>query len=264
MGKQKRLARIFREDGNTIITAFDHGSTSGPVPGIVDIDAPIKTVVDAGTDAVIVNIGVAKKCEKLLGRTGMIIRMDFPCTEYALDSHDSDLFLQVEDAVRVGADAVIFSGGPDVGGKDVSLERAMMKILSKLVRECERYGMPLIAEMYPGGWNPPADAINIKSLKLAARLAAEWGADMLKMPYRPGYEEVVQGTWLPIVVLGGEKTNSVESFFRNIDDAKKAGARGVAIGRNIWGNEHPDRVIKLLNGLFHEGELIDKALQHLK
>ena len=40
MGKQKRLARIFREDGNTIITAFDHGSTSGPVPGIVDIDAP--------------------------------------------------------------------------------------------------------------------------------------------------------------------------------------------------------------------------------
>ena len=84
------------------------------------------------------------------------------------------------------------------------------------------------------------------------------------MPYRPGYEEVVQGTWLPIVVLGGEKTNSVESFFRNIDDAKKAGARGVAIGRNIWGNEHPDRVIKLLNGLFHEGESIDKALQHLK
>lgn len=264
MGKAKRLARIFREDGNTIITAFDHGSTSGPVAGIEKIDAPLRQVIEAGTDAVIVNIGVAKKYETILGRTGLIVRMDFPCTEYAQEVHDSDVYLEVEEAVRVGADAVIFSSGPDVMGHNPSLERAMLKIITKLGRECERFGMPLVAEMYPGGWNPPAEAININSLKMAARFAAEWGADMLKMPYRPGYEEVIEGTWLPVVVLGGAKTNSEEQFFKNIDDAMKAGAKGVAIGRNIWGHAHPDRVVKLLSGLIHEGQTLENAMARLK
>ena len=140
----------------------------------------------------------------------------------------------------------------------------MIRIISTLRRECERYGMPLLAEMVPGGFNPPQEYISIDSLKLAARVAAEAGADFLKMPYRPGYEEVVQGCeGLPIVVLGGAKTNSQEQFFANIDDAMKCGARGVAIGRNIWGHEHPDRVIRLLKGLIHAGENLETALAHL-
>lgn len=264
MGKERRMQRIFREDGKSIITAMDHGSTSGPVPGIINIAEPISKVISAGTDAILCNIGVAQRYEKLLGRCGLIVRMDFPCTEYALDAHDGELYLQVEEAVRVGADAVIFSGGPDVSGRDMSLERGMMRSLTKLRRECERYGMVLMAEMYPGGWNPPPEAINIKSLKLAARLAAEWGADVLKMPYRPGYEEVVEGCWLPIVVLGGEKTKSQETFFGNIYDSLQAGAKGVAIGRNIWGHEHPDRVIRLLNSLIHENSSLATAMEHLK
>lgn len=263
MGKLRRMQRIFREDGNAIITALDHGSTSGPVPGVKDIDATVKQVVAAGTDAIICNIGVAKKCETLLRGAGLIIRMDFPCTEYARNSHDSALFQTVEDAVRVGADAVLFTGGPDVEGTDVGMERATMKALTTLERECARYGMPLIAEMYPGGWNPPPDAINIESLKLAARWAAEFGADALKMPYRPGYEEVVEGVWVPVVVLGGAKTNSQEQFFQNIYDAKQAGAHGVAIGRNIWGHEHPDRVVKLLQAIFHEGKDLAAAMSCL-
>lgn len=265
MGKIKRLQQIFREDGNAIITAFDHGAQDGPVPGIIDLEVPLRQVIEAGTDAVLTTIGVAKKYEKLIGRTGLIVRMDFPCTKFARDSHDSELFVTVEEAVRLGADAVIFSGGPDVmGTAGVGLERAMMKILTTLGRECERYGMPLIAEMYPGGWNPPEGSINIDSLKLAARWAAEWGADALKMPYRPGYAEVVEGTWLPIVVLGGAKTSSQEQFFQNIDDAMHAGAKGVAIGRNIWGHEHPDRVVNLLKDLIHGGKDLKTAMNRLK
>lgn len=260
VGKEKRMAKIFRNDGNAIITAFDHGGTDGPVPGIIDIDVPLRQVIEAGTDAVITNIGVAKKCGRMLADTGLILRVDYPCTKYAIDTHDSELCLQVEDAVRVGADAVIFSSGPDVGGKNNKLERALLKMLTVLERECHRYGMVLIAEMYPGGWNPPAGAINIESLTLSARLAAEWGADALKMPYRKGYEEVVKGTWLPVVVLGGEKASSEREFFSQINDAMKAGANGVAIGRNIWGNKHPDRAVKLLKALIHEGKDFETAM----
>lgn len=265
MGKEKRMAKIFREDGNSVITAFDHGSTDGPVPGIIDIDVPLRQVIEAGTDAVVTNIGVAKKCGRLLADTGLILRVDYPCTMYAKDTHDSELCLQVEDAVRVGADAVIFSSGPDVAGNNPGLERAMMRILSTLERECHRYGMVLIAEMYPGGWNPPAGSITVDSLKMAARLAAEWGADALKMPYRgPGYEAVVEGNWLPLVVLGGARVDNDRDFFAQINDAMKAGANGVAIGRNVWGNKHPDRVIKLLRALIHEGKDFETAMKCLE
>lgn len=264
MGKIKRLQQIFQADGNSVITAFDHGVNSGPMQGIAHLDEALKTVVDAGTDAVLVNIGMAQKYESLLGRTGVIIRTDFPCTDYIKGSSDSELCVSVEEAVKVGADAVIFSGGPDSAHGNVGLERTFMHIIGTLRRECERYGMPLIAEVVPGGFNPPAEAVNIESLKLGARLAAEAGADALKMPYRPGYEEVVDGCeGLPIVVLGGAKTNSQRDFFANIEDAMKAGARGVAIGRNVWGNEHPDRVIKLLCGLVHEGIDLDTAMKRL-
>lgn len=265
MGKLKRLAQIFQADGNAVITAFDHGVNSGPIPGITHLDQALKTVIDAGTDAVLMNIGMAKKYEALLGRTGVIIRCDFPCTDYVHGARDSELCVTVEEAVRVGADAVIFNGGPDAAQGDVALERTMMRIIGTLRRACERYGMPLIAEVVPGGFNPPPEALTIDSLKLGARVAVEAGADALKMPYRPGYEAVVDGCeGVPIVVLGGAKTNSQAQFFANIADAMGAGARGVAIGRNIWGHAHPDRVIKLLRGLVHEGVALETAMARLE
>lgn len=266
MGKIKRLQRIFEADGNAIITAMDHGVNSGPMNGIQQLDETMKTVIEAGTDAILCNIGMAKRYENILGRTGVIVRVDFPCTDYISGSRDSELHVTVEEAVRAGADAVLFNGGPDATGKnDVSLERALVKMAGVLRRDCDRYGMPLFIEIVPGGFNPPAEAINVESLKLGARVAAELGADALKMPYRgPGYEEVVEGCKLPIVVLGGAKTNSQEQFFRNIEEAMTAGAHGVAIGRNIWGHEHPDRVIKVLSGLVHEGLPLAEALKRLE
>ena len=83
------------------------------------------------------------------------------------------------EAVKAGADAVLFNGGPDISGEDIELERTMIRIISTLRRECERYGMPLLAEMVPGGFNPPQEYISIDSLKLAARGAAEGRAGLL-------------------------------------------------------------------------------------
>jgi DhnA family fructose-bisphosphate aldolase class Ia len=264
MGKIRRMQRIFAPDGKAIVTAMDHGGTSGPMPGIVDIGKTIDTVVSAGTDAIICNIGVAKHYEEHFGPAGLIVRMDFPYTDFSMSRHDGELYLTVEEAVRAGADGVIFSGGPDVMNESPELEKAMMNSLTKLARACEKYGMPLIAEMYPGGWNPPAGAINVKSLKISARLAAEWGADALKMPYVKGYEEVVNGTWLPILILGGEKTDKEETFFQGIYDAIQVGVKGVAIGRNIFGHENPAAVVALLDDIIHKGETVENAMKRLK
>lgn len=259
MGKYKRLQHILRPDGRTVIVAMDHGGTSGPVPGIVDPGSTITKVIAGGADAILTTVGVAKNFATAIGSTGLIIRLDFPATDLVTGVYDCELFIEVEEAVRLGADAVILSAGP---GKEV--ERKTLHNLARVARECERYGLPLIAEMYPGGFNGPAAMMTIANLKLAARLAAEWGADMVKMPYRPGFEAVTEGCYIPIVVLGGAKTNSQTTFFTNIWDALRAGAQGVAIGRNIWGHAEPDRIVRVLNALVHENSDVATAMTYLE
>lgn len=86
---------------------------------------------------------------------------------------------------------------------------------------------------------------------------------MVKMPYRPGFDAVTAGCYIPIVVLGGAKTNNEEIFFTNIWDALRNGAQGVAIGRNIWGHPQPARVLKVLNALVHEKTDVATAMAHL-
>jgi class I fructose-bisphosphate aldolase len=87
---------------------------------------------------------------------------------------------------------------------------------------------------------------------------------MLKMPYRPGYEPVVEGCYgLPLVVLGGEKTNSTEKFLSGICDAMKAGSKGVAIGRNIWGAKCQTSMTKAISAIVHDNASLDVAMNIL-
>ncbi|MEI7884851.1 MAG: deoxyribose-phosphate aldolase [Clostridia bacterium] len=258
-GKFRRLSNITRADGRATIIAFDHGATSGPLKGIEDPAIILQKLVDGKPDAILCTIGIAEKYKEILANTGLIIRIDFPATDLVSGPSDCMLLIEVEEAVRLGADAVIMTAGPGAG-----VERTTMANFTKVGRDCDKYGMPFIAEMYPGGFNPAPEMINIENLKLAARMAGEWGADFLKMPYRPGYEEVVNGTFIPIVVLGGAKTNSEEEFLASIKDAIDAGSVGCAIGRNAWGAANPTGMVKALNAIIHDGADAATAAKFLK
>lgn len=254
-GKYRRLQNVVRGDGKTTIVAFDHGATSGPMPGIEKPGATLARLLEGRPDAVLTTIGVAAHYRELLARTGLVIRLDFPATDLVPGPSDCQLLVTVEEAVMLGADAVILTAGPGVG-----VERTTMANFTAVGRKCQEYGMPFIAEMYPGGFNPDPGMITIETLKLAARMAAEWGADLLKMPYRPGYREVVEGTYIPIVVLGGAKTDSEEEFLAGIKDAMDCGAAGCAIGRNIWGHRDPARMVEALHAIIHDGSDVSVAM----
>lgn len=257
-GKERRLSNIVRADGNSTIIAFDHGATSGPMQGMEQPGKTLEAILAGKPDAILTTIGVADKFSDLLARTGLIIRLDFPASDLVPGPSDCKLLVEVEEAVRLGADAVILTAGPGAG-----VERTTMDNVTRVGRECDKYGMPFIAEMYPGGFNPPAEMVNIDTLKLSARMAAEWGADFLKMPYRPGYREVVEGTYIPIVVLGGAKTASVREFLAGIEDAMACGAVGCAVGRNAWGHENPAGMVSALNAIIHDGASTDEAMKLL-
>jgi DhnA family fructose-bisphosphate aldolase class Ia len=258
-GKFRRMRRIVRADGHATIVAFDHGATSGPLKGIEKPGRTLEALLAGGPDAILTTIGIADHFKEILAGTGLIIRLDFPASDLVPGPSDCQLLVDVEEALRLGADAVILTAGPGAG-----IERTTMANFTKVGRICDQVGMPFIAEMYPGGFNPPSEMVTIETLKLSARMAAEWGADFLKMPYRDGYKDVVEGTFIPIVVLGGAKTRSTEEFMRSIKDAMDAGAVGCAIGRNVWGHDNPAAMVRGLNALIHDAADVRTAMRFLE
>ncbi|MFA7125271.1 MAG: aldolase, partial [Sphaerochaetaceae bacterium] len=69
----------------------------------------------------------------------------------------------------------------------------------------------------------------------------------------------VEGCPVPILVLGGEKTDSVRSVFQDIHDSLSAGGKGIAVGRNIWEHGDVDTMLTVAMNLVHENWSVDQA-----
>ena len=107
----RRLKRIFKDDGQTLIVAFDHGLTEGPAKGM---EAPAETLtrlVTGGADAILTSYGIATRFAAEIAELGLILRLDVGGTKLGKRCPGSQYF-QVEDALRIGADAVAVSAFP--------------------------------------------------------------------------------------------------------------------------------------------------------
>lgn len=97
---------------------------------------------------------------------------------------------------------------------------------------------------------------------MVARMAAELGADVVKTYYTgdvDSFAKVVEGCPVPIVILGGAKTDSIRQVFQDIHDSLVAGGRGIAVGRNIWEHGNVDRMLQAVNGLVHGHWSVEQA-----
>jgi DhnA family fructose-bisphosphate aldolase class Ia len=120
--------------------------------------------------------------------------------------------------------------------------------------------MPVMAEMQPGGFDAGPKFFTTENIALSARVAAELGADWLKVPYTDNFERVVQSSFVPTVMLGGVKVNDLRLLFESVWNAVQAGAAGVAIGRNIFQAEDPTSTVRALAAILHKGASIDEAI----
>jgi putative autoinducer-2 (AI-2) aldolase len=131
--------------------------------------------------------------------------------------------------------------------------------LSSLVNECEEYGIPAMAVTAVGAELEKRDA---RYLALASRIAAELGARVVKTYYvAEGFEKVVRGCPVPIVIAGGPKVDTEIEVFNWIYDAIQKGAIGVNLGRNIWQHDHPVAMAKAIRAIIHENATPDEAQQ---
>ncbi|CAD7768113.1 2-amino-3,7-dideoxy-D-threo-hept-6-ulosonate synthase [Candidatus Methanoperedenaceae archaeon GB50] len=261
IGKSIRLERIIdRDSRNMVIVPMDHGISIGPVEGIVNLPDAVNKVADGGANAVLMQKGMAKHGHRGYGRDiGLIIHMS-ASTSLGPDPDDKVQVCTVEEAIKLGADAV--SVHINIGSET---ESDQLQKLGMVAESCDLWGMPLIAMMYPRGKNitNPNDP---ELVAHAARAGAELGADLIKTNYTGDpdtFKEVVEGCPLPVVIAGGPKTNTDREFLEMAAGAMEGGARGVAIGRNVFQHKNPTAMTRALTRIVHESASVDSAMEEL-
>lgn len=231
------LSKITK-NGKALFLAYDQGLEHGPK----DLDKHnanpsyiFNLAVHGKFTAVIVQKGIAEKYyHQYRYNVPLIIKLNGK-TSLAQTAPFSALLCTVDEAVELGAVAVGYT--VYVGSER---ESEMLATFAAITDRAHKFGIPAIGWMYPRGERvEPKDP---QTIAYAARVGLEVGADMVKINY-PG--SVAALAWAiacagktQVVVSGGSKHGAAE-VIENAHDCMKAGAAGLAIGRNIWQQENP-------------------------
>ncbi len=259
MSVTRRMKRIFAPDGRALIVAMDHGLMDGPCRGLEDPGKTIEKIVAGGANAILTSYGLARRYAAELAGIGLIMRADGGSTSLGKSGGPGRLFFSVEEALRLGADALAVSAFPGAENEAETLQN-----LAEVTGEAHVWGLAVLGEMVPGGFDSPPEKRNSQTVALSARVGAELGADMIKTPYVPGFEAVTSTSYVPVVILGGAKRGKERDMLADIKTAVDVGASGVAIGRNIWQSENPAAMTAAVAAILHHGATVDEALQILE
>ena len=255
-GKSIRLQRVMGQDGKTVIVPIDHGVTSGPIRGLEGMREVIAEVSCGRPQAILLHKGaVMQDLWHPVLHCGLIIHLSAG-TELGGAPQRKTSVCEVEEAVRLGADAVSIHVSLGTEWDTTALDH-----LATTSRRAGEWGLPLLAMMYVYGVDPMAKQ---PALAHAARVAAELGADLVKVSYEgdPGaFAELVRDCFAPVVVAGGPASGDGLETLRAVEAAVGAGAVGACIGRNVHQHPRPSAVVRGLNAVVHEGDGAQEAYE---
>jgi predicted phospho-2-dehydro-3-deoxyheptonate aldolase len=262
IGKQIRIERIIdRNSRKTVIIPMDHGVTVGPIEGLADMRTTVSKIVAGGANAILMHKGMVRAGHRGTGKdVGLIIHLSGG-TSMSPDPNAKELVCSVEEAIKLGADAV--SVHINLGAET---DKEMLRQLGDVSGQCSEWQIPLVAMMYTRGPKIKSE-YDVNNVKHAARVGAELGADIVKVVYTgsvDSFAKVVQGCPVPVVIAGGPKMDSDEDIFKMVEDALKAGAAGVSIGRNAFQHKTPEKMVAALCKMVHKGASVKEAVAILK
>ncbi len=256
-GKKRRLKRILQKDNRTVTVPMDHGVSMGPLKGITNMQNIVDQLLKGGVDAVVLNKGIAKRVDT--GNAGLIVHLS-AISKLSPNANNKVQVCTVQEAIRIGADAV--SVHINVGAQD---EDKMLVKLGRVADECDVYGMPLLAMMYPRGPKIQNEhAVDV--VAHAARLGAELGADIIKTNYTGSiktFKAVVESCPVPVIIAGGPKCKTEQEILQTAYESIKAGGVGLSIGRNVFEHKNPTLMVKALSAIVHKGISVEQALKIL-
>jgi fructose-bisphosphate aldolase / 2-amino-3,7-dideoxy-D-threo-hept-6-ulosonate synthase len=273
-GKQVRLQKIWKHKRNVLIP-FDHANYSGPVPGIEDTLRLTERIASTAADGILITPGVLKHVAPAVGDLGILLRIDGGFTKYTTEQKDFEEICPIEDAVRLGADAVIIFTFLNTEAEATSVRR-----LGKTATDADHWGVPLVAEILPRtllnnhfGTQMFAPTERTRGdlfdeTRTAVRIGAEVGAEVIKTRYTGNvdqFREIVRSAGARVIVAGGPLLGEGdEALLRLAADSVKADADGIIFGRNVWQHPKMEKLIAALCAIVHEEEPLESALKLLR
>ncbi|HYW00267.1 MAG TPA: hypothetical protein VE862_02290 [Candidatus Acidoferrum sp.] len=256
IGKKIRLARIMPSN-RSIVVPIDHG-IEAYYPELEDPSNLVREFVDAKADAILLRRGTLFKVQDILaGRMGIVYRVT-GATGTSADPADQMLITSVEEAMRDGADCLVYTitiGHPH--------ENEMFRRFGILSDAAHEHEIPLMGEVEP--WSKSTENRG-ELLRQGTRSLCEEGADIMKCYFpeeRDYYRKIVKYSLVPVIAAGGAKMNSGREVLEFVKQVMDAGAIGTSIGRNIWQYKEPKKMILAISKIVKENASVDEALKAL-
>jgi len=240
-----KLNKIMK-NGKALYLSYDQGLEHGPESDFNDKNVDPLYILDIAHrgkyQAIVYHKGITEKYNKEIRASGvpLILKLNGK-TKLTKGEPMSIQIATVKEAVKLGASAVgytIYIGS--------AYEGRMFSDFEKIEREAHAVGFPVVTWIYPRGGKVKND-VSRENMSYAARVGLELGADIVKLKYGGKMEDlrwaVKAAGRTKVVVAGGTKKNEKE-FLKQVKEIKKAGAAGLAIGRNVWQDKKPLEITK--------------------
>ena len=268
-GKRARLHRLLYAhgpgNGKMIVLPIDQGLEHGPRDFFVNPDSlnpefQLRLAVEGNFSAIALQIGLAEKYfTPFAGRIPLILKINGKTEVPPDDEAFSPLTASVEDAVRLGADAVGYTCYIGSPAQDRDFAQ-----FARVRQEAERYGMPTIIWAYPRGRAMEAKGgrESFYAVDYAARVAQELGADIVKLnfpkvdeakrnlypkPYnelrwtqQQMVEKIVASAGKTLVLISGGAKKQDAELLQEVKICFDAGVTGLIFGRNMWQRKFED------------------------
>jgi len=250
-GKILRLKRTLKSGkGRMVILPLDHGVTCGPASGLKQMDRAIRLGIRGGADALVLHKGMIPLLEKVNQTLPGVFMHLSASTTLGGQLQRKMLVGTVEEAIQRGADGV--SMQVNLGG---DFEGEMIRDLGLVGSACARWQMPLLVMAYVQDAHSDS-TVPDEALAHGARLAAELGADIIKIPAPARLEalsEITASLAVPVIIAGGGKEEDTRLFLEKLSGTLVHGARGFAIGRNVFQHERPEALLTAITNMVHLG-----------
>ena len=248
-GMKKHLSNIFSpKSGNTVMFAFDHGYFMGATAGLERLDLVIPELLPH-VDCLMGTRGALRSSVAPDNGKAIALRVTSGSSMLNDDLSHEVVAVGIEDAIRMNADCMAVQTFIGAEGQLSSIDN-----LSRVVNAGMRYSIPTMGVVAVGKDMERTD----RFFKLATRIVAEMGVQIIKTYYCEKFEEIVAACPVPIVVAGGKKLPEREALtlaYRSI----QGGARGLDMGRNIFQSENGPQMAEAISKIVHEGFTDDLA-----
>jgi class I fructose-bisphosphate aldolase len=249
-------------DGKVLILAYDHGLEHGPVdfeavPESADPERTFEAATHPAVTSVAVQKGIAEAYYPSYEDDVDLLAKLNGTSNLWMGEPDSAVNCSVEYAAELGASSVGFTL---YGGSNHEIEMAEE---FRTVQEAARdHDLPVVMWSYPRGQGLKNDT-KPSTIAYAARLALELGADIAKVKH-PGSREAMEDAVrmagrTKVVMSGGSKTTD-RAFLESVKQTIDAGGKGLAVGRNVWQREEPERILDALEAVIFEEATVEEAL----